>query len=76
MWEFKWSDLPANVVLHNTQTAEPLANGNTVIFSSTGGSSREERTSIIQALEVTPGKKLVGVLRIGRILVRQRQRSS
>jgi hypothetical protein len=62
VWEFKQTDLPADIVLHNTQTAERLANGNTVIFSSTGGSKREERTSIIQALEVTPEKKLVWVL--------------
>lgn len=62
VWEFKQSDLPSDIVLHNTQTAERLANGNTVIFSSTGGSKREDRPSIIQALEVTPDKKLVWVL--------------
>jgi hypothetical protein len=62
VWEFKQSDLPADVVLHNIQTAERLANGNTVIFSSTGGSKREDRPNIIQALEVTPDKKLVWVL--------------
>jgi hypothetical protein len=62
VWEFKQSDLPADVVLHNTQTANRLANGDTVIFSSTGGSKRENRTSIIQALEVTPNKKLMWVL--------------
>jgi hypothetical protein len=62
VWEFKQSDLPADVVLHNTQTANRLANGDTVIFSSTGGSTRENRTSIIQCIEVTPDKKLVWVL--------------
>jgi hypothetical protein len=62
VWEFKQTDLPADVVLHNLQTAERLANGNTVIFSSTGGTKREERASIIQALEVTSDKKLVWVL--------------
>jgi hypothetical protein len=62
VWEFKQSDVPADAVLHNLQTAERLTNGNTVIFSSTGGSKREERTSIIQALEVTPDKRLVWVL--------------
>jgi hypothetical protein len=49
-------------VLHNIQTAERLTNGDTVIFSSTGGSKRENRPNIIQALEVTPDKKLVWVL--------------
>lgn len=62
VWEFRQSDLPADVVLHNTQTAERLANGNTVIFSSTGGSKREDWPNIIQALEVTPDKKLIWVL--------------
>jgi len=62
VWEFKQSDLPANVVLHNTQTANRLANGDTVIFSSTGGSKGMERSSLIQAVEVTPDKKLVWVL--------------
>jgi hypothetical protein len=62
VWEFKQTDLPDDVVLHNLQTAERLANGNTVIFSSTGGTKREERASIIQALEVTSDKKLVWVL--------------
>ena len=62
VWEFKQSDLPPNIVLHNIQTADRLANGNTVIFSSTGGVKREERPNIIQVLEVTPNKKVVWVL--------------
>jgi hypothetical protein len=62
VWEFKQADLPPEIVLHNIQTAERLANGNTVIFSSTGGTKREDRPTIIQALEVTPDKKLVWVL--------------
>jgi hypothetical protein len=62
VWEFKQADLPPNVVLHNIQTADRLANGNTVIFSSTGGTKKEDRPNIIQALEVTPDKKLVWVL--------------
>jgi len=62
VWEFTQSDLPADVVLHNIQTADRLSNGNTVIFSSTGGTKPEDRPNIIQALEVTPGKKLVWVL--------------
>jgi len=62
VWEFKQSDLPPNIIFHNTQSAERLANGNTVIFSSTGGTKREERNSIIQAVEVTPDKRVVWVL--------------
>lgn len=61
-WEFKQSDLPPNIVFHNIQTAERLANGNTVIFSSTGGAKREERNHIIQAVEVSPDKQVVWVL--------------
>jgi hypothetical protein len=62
VWEFKQSDLPANIVFHNIQTADRLANGNTVIFSSTGGVKKEDRNTIMQAVEVTRDKKLVWVL--------------
>jgi hypothetical protein len=49
-------------VFHNIQTAERLANGNTVIFSSTGGTKAADRPSIIQLVEVSPDKRLVWVL--------------
>ncbi len=62
VWEFKQADLPNDVVFHNIQTADRLANGNTVIFSSTGGSRPEDRPDIIQIVEVTPAKKVVWVL--------------
>ena len=62
VWELKQSDLPSDVVLHNVQTAERLANGNTVIFSSTGGVKQHDRPNIIQAVEVNPDKKVVWVL--------------
>jgi hypothetical protein len=62
VWEIKQADLPPSIVLHNLQTAERLSNGNTVIFSSTGGTKREDRPNIIQLLEVTPDKKVVWVL--------------
>ena len=42
--------------------ADRLANGDTVIFSSTGGTKLEDRPNIIQILEVAPDKKLVWVL--------------
>jgi len=64
VWEFSQKDIPAesSVVLHNIQTTDRLADGNTVIFSSTGGTKKEDRPNIIQALEVTPDKKIVWVL--------------
>ncbi|HZP59137.1 MAG TPA: hypothetical protein VFB27_02355 [Opitutaceae bacterium] len=62
VWEFTPADLPPGLVLHNTQTAERLDNGDTVIFSSTGGTKKEDRPNIIQAIEVSPDKKLVWVL--------------
>ena len=62
VWEFGQADLPADVVLHNLQTAERLANGDTVIFSSTGGTKKEDKPGILQAVEVTREKKLVWVL--------------
>jgi hypothetical protein len=62
VWEFNQSDLPPEVVWKNIQTAERLANGNTVIFSSTGGAKKEDRPALIQAVEVSPEKKVVWVL--------------
>jgi hypothetical protein len=62
VWEFKQSDLPPGIVFHNIQTADRLANGDTVIFSSTGGAKAEDRPNIIQAVEVSPDKKVVWVL--------------
>jgi len=63
VWEFSQADLPPGIGFHNLQTADRLANGNTVIFSSTGGTKAAERPTIIQAVEVTPDKKVVWVLR-------------
>ena len=62
VWEFGQADLPPGIVFHNIQTADRLANGNTVIFSSTGGTKAEDRPGIIQIVEVTPDKKVVWVL--------------
>jgi outer membrane protein assembly factor BamB len=61
-WEFTRADLPPDITFQNIQTADRLANGNTVIFSSTGGKPREERPNLIQAVEVTPDKKVVWAL--------------
>jgi hypothetical protein len=62
VWQFSQADLPPGIVFHNIQTADRLANGNTVIFSSTGGVKKEDRPTIIQVVEVTPDKKVVWVL--------------
>src|SRR4051812_24364342 len=62
VWQFSQADLPPGIVFHNIQTADRLANGNTVIFSSTGGVKKEERHTPIQLVEVTPDKKVVWVL--------------
>jgi hypothetical protein len=62
VWQIGQDDLPAEVVLKNIQTADRLANGNTVFFSSTGGTPKEERPNLIQAVEVTPDKQVVWVL--------------
>lgn len=62
VWEFTQADLPAGVTFRNIQTAERLANGNTVIFSSTGGAKREDKPGLVQCVEVTPDKKVVWVL--------------
>ncbi|HKE24539.1 MAG TPA: hypothetical protein VKB88_19385 [Bryobacteraceae bacterium] len=62
VWEFRLTDLPAGLSFGNNQTADRLANGNTVIFCSTGGAKREDRPNRIQAVEVTPDKKVAWVL--------------
>jgi hypothetical protein len=62
VWEFKQSDLPAGIVQHNIQTAERLANGNTIIVSSTSGASGIDRIKTAQVVEVTPDKKVVWAL--------------
>jgi hypothetical protein len=61
-WEFTQANLPPTILFHNIQTADRLANGNTVIFSSTGGTKAADRPGIIQLVEVTPDKRVVWVL--------------
>jgi hypothetical protein len=58
VWEFTQALLPTGAVQHNTQTSDRLANGNTVVFSSTAGA----QPPMIQAIELTPDKKVVWVL--------------
>jgi len=62
VWEFTAADLPSDITFRNIQTAERLANGNTVIFSSTGGAKAAEKPNLIQCVEVTPEKKIAWAL--------------
>ncbi len=58
------SDLPDGILLGNNQTAERLANGNTIICASTAGArGGKERIKRTQVIEVTPDKKIIWVLR-------------
>lgn len=61
-WEWRKTELPAGISIRNIQTAERLANGNTVVLCNTSGATREQRSGYAQAVEVTPGKKVVWVL--------------
>jgi len=72
VWEFNLrsdpetgqkSDLPEGIIFGNNQTAERLANGNTIICASTAGAKGEERIKRTQMIEVTPDKKVVWALR-------------
>jgi len=61
VWEFTRADAP--FALGNTQTANRLANGNTVICSWIAGNNNiKEWVGTVQAFEVTPDKKVVWAL--------------
>jgi len=61
VWEFTRADAPFKV--GNTQTANRLANGNTVICSwIAGNNNTNEWAGTVQAFEVTPDKKIVWAL--------------
>jgi hypothetical protein len=62
VWEFKQTDFPVGVVQHNNQTTDRLANGYTIICSSTSGAKGEDIIKTAQVVEVTPDKKVVWVL--------------
>src|SRR5450432_2335547 len=58
VWELTQADVPFK--LYNTQTANRLANGNTIICNWIGGDqNKEEWPGSVQAFEVTPYKKVV-----------------
>jgi hypothetical protein len=61
VWEFTRADAPFTI--GNTQTANRLANGNTVICNWIAGNNKtEEWAGTIQLFEVTPDKKIVWAL--------------
>jgi len=61
VWEFTRSDAP--FIIGNTQTANRLANGNTVICNWIAGNNKtEEWAGTVQVFEVTPDKKIVWAL--------------
>jgi hypothetical protein len=58
VWEFTRADAPFTI--GNTQTANRLANGNTVICNWIAGNPKTEAwPGTVQAFEVTPDKKIV-----------------
>ena len=61
VWEFTKADAPFKI--GNTQTAQRLANGNTVICSWIAGNNKtEEWPGTVQVFEVTKDKKIVWAL--------------
>ena len=62
VWEFTQADVPDNK-LGNIQTADRLANGNTVICCwSAGDNNTAHWPGTVQVFEVTPDKKIVWAL--------------
>jgi hypothetical protein len=63
VWEFTQADVP-DIRLFNLQTANRLANGNTVITNwCAGDKDMEDWPRTVQVLEVTPDKRVVWALR-------------
>jgi hypothetical protein len=61
VWELTQADVPFK--LYNTQTANRLANGNTIICNWVGGDKNiSDWANSVQAFEVTPDKKIVWTL--------------
>ena len=62
VWELTQADAPA-IKLFNTQTANRLANGNTVICNWVAGNNKtNEWAGTVQVFEVTPDKQVVWAL--------------
>lgn len=63
VWELTQADVP-DITLFSTQTAQRLANGNTVISNwSAGNDDSTQWLDTVQIFEVTPDKKVVWALR-------------
>jgi len=63
VWEFTQADVP-DITLFNTQTAQRLANGDTLISNWSAGDPHSERwLDTVQFLQVSPDKKVVWALR-------------
>src|SRR5450432_1926931 len=61
VWEITQTDVPFK--LYNSQTANRLKNGNTIICNWIGGNQKQsDWPGSVQAFEVTPDKKLVWIL--------------
>ena len=62
VWELTQADVP-DIKLFNTQTANRLSNGNTVICNWCAGNNKtQEWAGTVQVFEVTPEKKVVWAL--------------
>lgn len=62
VWEITRAELPPELHTGTIQTAQRLANGNTVLFTSVSGTKPDQRTTLTQCIEVTPAKKIAWVL--------------
>jgi len=62
VWEVDKDDLPG-IPLYTVQEVSRLANGNTLINNWVGSVPTAEWPSVVQLIEVTPGKKVVWALR-------------
>jgi hypothetical protein len=62
VWEINKNDLPG-ITLYTIQEVNRLANGNTVICNWYGGVKQSDWPSVVQIIEVTPGKEVVWALR-------------
>ncbi|MEO8736426.1 MAG: hypothetical protein ABI380_07775, partial [Edaphobacter sp.] len=62
VWEVKKDDLPG-IPLYTVQEVSRLHNGDTLINNWTASLPKEQQSSTVQLIEVTPAKKVVWALR-------------
>jgi hypothetical protein len=63
VWEIDKNDLPG-IPLYTVQEVSRLANGNTLINNWVGSVPLDEWPKVVQLIEVTPAKKVVGAARL------------